>query len=191
MAHYRIGVSTQSTLRGAKNFNNAPTITSFTHTEIPQWEKNEGNLTSNFEVNSQQKNSNKIWWGAHCTEACKLFRLKFQMFCNAFSMRPTAKCFYWSKSRICRLVFYQLYILLFACLACTRCLHIWGGTGITRKYRNSEASKHTEGFRCYAKAILIRRVHRNNAPTKVGTGQHFCSPARPELTRNRPARNIQ
>jgi len=60
MAHYRIGVSTQSTLRGAKNFNNAPTITSFTHTEIPQWEKNEGNLTSNFEVNSQQKNSNKI-----------------------------------------------------------------------------------------------------------------------------------
>jgi len=30
-AHYRIGVSTQSTLRGAKDFNTAPTITSFIH----------------------------------------------------------------------------------------------------------------------------------------------------------------
>jgi len=26
--------------------------------------------------------------------------------------------------------------------------------------------------------------------TKDGTGQHFCSPARPEVTRNHPARTV-
>ena len=25
---------------------------------------------------------------------------------------------------------------------------------------------------------------------RVGTGQHFCSPARPEVTRNRPAQTV-
>ena len=96
IAHYRIGVSTQSTLRGAKHFN-APTITSFTHhhTGIRQWERNEGILTSNFEVNSWQKKvKNKSDGGAHWrTEACKLCRSRFQMFCNASSMRPTVNCF--------------------------------------------------------------------------------------------------
>jgi len=26
------------------------------------------------------------------------------------------------------------------------------------------ATKHTEGFGCYSKAVLMRRIHRNNAP---------------------------
>jgi len=33
------------------------------------------------------------------------------------------------------------YILLFVCLACTRCLHVVGVRGITRKHRNPEVSR--------------------------------------------------
>jgi len=40
-------------------------------------------------------------------------------------------------------VFYQLYVLLFVCLACTRRLHVGGGRGITRKYRNPRAPRST------------------------------------------------
>jgi len=49
-------VLTQSTLRGEKHFNNAPTTTSFTHHHagIRKWERNEGILTSNFEVTANR-----------------------------------------------------------------------------------------------------------------------------------------
>jgi len=45
-AHYRVGVTKQSTLRGANHFNSAPTTTYFTHhrREILQWERNDGIL---------------------------------------------------------------------------------------------------------------------------------------------------
>jgi len=75
--------------------NTAPAITSFTHhhTGIRQWERNDGILTSDFEINSLQK---KCDGGARQhIEACKLFQSRFQMFSNAFNMRPTANCFYW------------------------------------------------------------------------------------------------
>jgi len=36
-------------------------------------------------------------------------------------------------------VFYQLYILLSVCLACTLHQHAGGGKGIPRKYRNPKA----------------------------------------------------
>jgi len=44
---HRVGVITQSTLRSAKHFNRAQTITSFTHghTGIRRWERNEDILT--------------------------------------------------------------------------------------------------------------------------------------------------
>jgi len=29
------------------------------------------------------------------TQACKLFSLRFQMFCKTLSMRLTANCFHW------------------------------------------------------------------------------------------------
>jgi len=50
----RLGVNAQSTMRRVKHFNNAPNITSSTHhhTWIWQWERNDGILTPNFEVNS-------------------------------------------------------------------------------------------------------------------------------------------
>jgi len=43
ISHYRIGVSTQSTLRGVKHFNNTPTITPFIHHHggIRRYERNE------------------------------------------------------------------------------------------------------------------------------------------------------
>jgi len=54
ITHYRMGVWTQPTLIGAKHSNNTPVLTSFTHHNIgiQQWERNEGILTTNFEVNS-------------------------------------------------------------------------------------------------------------------------------------------
>jgi len=53
IAHYGVGVSTQSTLKGAKHFTSSLAITSFTHrhTGIWQLEKNEDILTPEFEVN--------------------------------------------------------------------------------------------------------------------------------------------
>jgi len=47
---------TQSTLRGEKHFDNAPTIASFTHHHagIRKWERNEGILTSHFEVTANR-----------------------------------------------------------------------------------------------------------------------------------------
>jgi len=51
IVYCRLGVGTQSTLRGVKPFNSASTITSFTHhhTGTWQWEQNEDILTSSFE----------------------------------------------------------------------------------------------------------------------------------------------
>jgi len=49
--NYRICVSTQSTLRSAKHFNNA-LHSSTHHIRIRQWERNETILTSNFGMNS-------------------------------------------------------------------------------------------------------------------------------------------
>jgi len=87
-----------------------------------------------------KKVENKWNAGAHWrTGAFKLFRSRFPMFCNAFSMRPTVNCFQWIESRNCRLAFCQLYILLLVCLACKRHLHAEGDRGIIRKYRNPEA----------------------------------------------------
>jgi len=58
------------------------------------------------------------------------------------------------------------------CLACTRRQHNEGDRGITRKYRNPEAPQSTQkGFCCYIKAVLIRRQHRNNAPTTTAAGR--------------------
>jgi len=63
-----------------------------------------------------------------CIEACKLCHSRFQKFCNAFNIRPAANChcFYWIKSRICWLVFYQScsYCLVFVCLASKSHLHV-------------------------------------------------------------------
>jgi len=58
-----------------------------------KWERSEGILKSNFEVNSKQikKVKDKTDGGAYWhTEACKLFPSKFQMHCNAFIMKSVA-----------------------------------------------------------------------------------------------------
>jgi len=54
---FREYVFTRNQHREAKLFSSAPTITLFTHrhTGIQWWERNEGILTSNFEVSSCQK----------------------------------------------------------------------------------------------------------------------------------------
>jgi len=48
-----VGASTQSTLRKEKHFNSTPTINSFTHTGIWQWERNEDILISGIKVYGQ------------------------------------------------------------------------------------------------------------------------------------------
>ena len=59
---------------------------------------------------------------------------------------------------------------LFVCLACTRRLHV-------ESYRLEESQKiqkswgaTKQGFGCFAKAILMRRIHQNNAPTITSVG---------------------
>jgi len=61
-----IGVSTQSTLRGAKHVHSAPTTTSFTghHKGIWQWKRNESILPSDSEGTVNRKKS-KSDGGAH------------------------------------------------------------------------------------------------------------------------------
>ena len=56
-----IGVCTQPTLMGAKHCNSAPTATSFTHhnTGVQYRRRNEGILTSNFEVKIYQRKKEK------------------------------------------------------------------------------------------------------------------------------------
>ena len=99
-----------------------------------------------------------------------MFQSRFQMFCNAFSMRLTDNCFYSIYSRVCRFVFYQFYICpLFGCVACTRRLHIKGDRGI-KKYRNVKQHKTHRRFCCYTKATLMGREHRNNSPTSTAVG---------------------
>jgi len=68
------------TLIGAKHFNSASTVTSFTHhkTGIQWWERNEGIRTSTLRGKQLTEKNKKVKdnsdGGAHCrSEACELF----------------------------------------------------------------------------------------------------------------------
>ena len=167
IVHCRIGVSTNTTLKGAKHFNNTSTISSFIHLHIYR----------DLAVGDKQRCSYIKFWGKQLTEkkvknesdgaACKLFWSRFQKFCNAFSVRPVANCFTEFKSMICWLVLYQLYILLFVCLACTHCLHVGGGRRITRKYRNADVPCSTWKFFLLCKRVIPCLIEHPCSPTLI------------------------
>jgi len=92
--NYRIGVYMITLIR-AKHFSSTTTAASFNHHNmgIQQCERNEGFLTSKLsrkQLTDKKKKdkSDKVYIG---TQACKLFQSRFQMLCNAFIMKSTAK----------------------------------------------------------------------------------------------------
>jgi len=60
---------------------------------------------------------------------------------------------------------------MFAKNMSSTCLRRWRNHKKTQVFRGT--TKHMNSFRCLAKAIRMRSIHRNSAPTTISVGHHY------------------
>jgi len=99
-----------------------------------------------------------------------MFQSRVQMFCNAFSIRPTANYFHWIKSKICSFVSkcFTSYISYFQ--------YVWLAHFINMQEVARESQENTEILRHKAHVPLLHKYADGTCTPKQCTNNYFsCS----------------